>query len=237
MSKRAIAGRLVLESAVIIASILAAFALDTGWENARERREERETLEALRAEFSSARENVLFYRSIQERILTSVTSVVDSLDSALSRGEAFVELPDTALSWAYIPPTTTVSLGTLDGLIGSGRLGIVRDRRLRSALGSWGMELAELAEEETDSRNLAYGDLDRTLRVRMNTNGLWAAANRLHDGTLSAAAQNASRSVPVDTEVLGVFHLRQSILFHAIDEFDPLVAAVDTILELIEGSL
>jgi hypothetical protein len=237
VSKRAIAGRLVLESAVIIASILAAFALDTWWGSARERSEERETLQALHTEFSAARENILFYRSIQERILTSVTSVTDSLQLALARGDDSVELPDTALSWAYIPPTTTVSLGTLDGLISSGRLGIIRDRRLRSSLGSWGKELAELAEEEADSRNLAYGDLDRTLRTRMNTYGLWTAANRLNDGTLSAEGRKASRLTPVDTEVLGVFHLRQSILFHAIDEFDPLVAEVDSILALIEGSL
>jgi hypothetical protein len=62
------------------------------------------TTEPSELGFSSARENILFYRSIQERILMSVTSVTDSLASALARGDEFVELPNTALSWAYIPP-------------------------------------------------------------------------------------------------------------------------------------
>jgi hypothetical protein len=234
--RRAIAGRLVLESAVIIGSILAAFALDTWWQDVSARREEGETLQALRVEFSAARENILFYRSLQERILTSVTSISDSLNAALLRGDTSIMLPDTALAWAYIPPTTTVSLGTLQGLIASGRLGIIRDRRLRSALGSWGVELAELAEEETASRDLAFQDLDRTLRARMSTHGLWATAEKLNSGEPSEERLGAPRSPPVDTEMLGVFHLRQNILSHGIDEFDPLIEEVDAILELIEAS-
>lgn len=237
MSTRARAGRLLLESAVIITSILAAFALDTWWDDQQERREERETLQSLQTEFSSAREKILYYRSIQERILLSVNSVSDSINNALVRRDLEVTVADTALAWAYIPPTTTVSLGTLAGLINSGRLGIVQDARLRSALGSWGMELGELAEEEIDSRNLAYGDLDRTLRTRMNTYGLWRLANLLNEGLLDEEDMKAVRSIPVDTEVLGVFHIRQSLLVHGIEEFDPLIAEVDLIMGLIEESL
>ena len=235
-SRRVLAGRLALESIVIVGSILAAFALDTWWQGVSERREERETLQALHVEFSAARENILFYRSLQERILTSVTSISDSLNAAVIRGATSIMLADTALAWAYIPPTTTVSLGTLQGLIASGRLGIIRDRRLRSALGSWGVELAELAEEEIASRDLAFQDMDRVLRARMSTHGLWATAERLNSGELSEEGRLARRPVPVDTEMLGVFHLRQNILSHAIDEFDPLIEEVDGILELIAAS-
>jgi len=229
--------RLALESVVIIASILAAFALDTWWDNAQERREERETLEALRTEFSEARQTVEQYRSIQQRILNSLAFVSDSLNRALERGSETVSLPDTALAWAYMPPTTSVSLGTLQGLVGSGRLGILRDRELRSALGSWGYELAELAEEEAESRAIAYGDLDRTLRARMNTFGLWATADSLLKGTLSPEARAAVRTVPVDTEVLGVIHLRQNLSLHTLDEFLPLLEALDSIVRLIHESL
>jgi hypothetical protein len=236
-SRRTIAGRLVLESLVIIASILAAFALDTWWGNLQERRDERETLQALHREFSAARESILTYRTNQERILQGVSAVADSLNGALLRGEGLVVVEDTALALAYIPPTTTVGLGTLQGLIASGRLGLIRDRRLRSALGSWGIELAELAEEETDSRALAYGDLDRTLRARMNTYGLWSIGETLFLGTVTPELAEAVRPIPVDTEMLGVFHLRQSLLTHGIDEFEALVGAVDSVLVLIEGSL
>ncbi len=36
--------------------------------------------------------------------------------------------------------------------------------------------------------------------------------------------------------MLGVFHLRHSLLTHGIEEFDPLIQAVDSILGLIEDS-
>jgi len=222
---------------VIIASILAAFALDAWWENAQERVEERETLQALAVEFSAARETIRFYRSSQERILAGVTLVSDSLHRALERGSNSVTVPDTALALAHIPPTTSVSLGTLSGLISSGRLGIIQDRELRAALGSWGNELAELTEEETDSRALAFGDLDRVLRARISTYGLWALGSRLVGDSVRSQDHATVRSIPVDTEVIGVFQLRESILAHAIDEFDPLLQAVDSILGLIDDAL
>lgn len=235
-SRRNLAGRLVLESLVIIASILAAFALDTWWDGEKERREEQETLTALAAEFSAARENIVFYRGLQERILGSVAAVSDSLNAALGRGDRMIVLPDTLLGWAYIPPTTTVTLGTLEGLVSSGRLSIIRNRELRSALASWGFELAEVTEEEADSRELTYGDFDETVRSRMSTYGLFAAAEGLFSGELGPEELRAARPVPVDTEMLGVFHLRENLLAHALDEFDALLAALDSILELIEAS-
>jgi len=231
------ARRLALEGLVIVASILAAFALDTWWDDVKERREERETLVALRSEFETARETIERYRSIQVRMLGSVSSVADSLDLAMRRGDRAVSVPDTAVAWAYVPPTTSVSLGTLAGLVSSGRLGLLEDRELRSALGSWGHELAELTEEEVDARTLAFGDLDRTLRARINTHGLWAMGDSLIWGSLSAEAAAGIRTIPVDTEVLGVFQLRTDISRHAVDEFAPLLEAVDRILRLIDRSL
>lgn len=232
-----VAGRLALESAVIVGSILAAFALDAWWGERQERRDERIALEAMEAEFSSARESILFYRTLQERILVSVASVQDSLSAGMARGDRAVTVRDTALAWAYIPPTTSVTLSTLDGLVASGRLGIVREPRLRAALGSWGSALAELQEEEEASRTLVYGDMDRVLRARINTSGLWSTANLLFRDELDREAWTRMRPLPADTETLGVFHLRRALLYHTIEEFDPLVGEVDSILLLIRQSL
>lgn len=234
--RREFARRLALEGLVIVASILAAFALDTWWDGVGERREEAAALESLHREFELARASVEFYRSIQARIHASVSATTDSLEAALNRGASTVELPDTLLGWAYIPPTTSISLGTLEGLVASGRLSIISDPDLRAALGSWGSELEELNEEEVDLRALAYGDMDRTLRARMNTNGLWSVGERLLAQELSPEEARSRRRVPVDTEVLGVFHLRESILIHALDEFEPLLEAVDSVVVRIERS-
>lgn len=228
---------LFAEGLVIVVSILSAFALDTWWDGRSERAEERATLHALRVEFAVGRESVEERQGFQQRILQSVGSVTDSLDAALTRGDLQVALPDTAVGLAYIPPTTSVTLGTLDGLVASGRLGIITDPELRAALGSWGNSLGELNEEEEDLRDLAYGQMDEALREVMNTNGLWQVADELFDETLEPQEMDRSRAVPVTTEVLGVFHLRRSILTHAMDEFVSLLEEIDHIVALIDRSL
>jgi len=227
--------RLVLEGVVIVLSILAALALDAGWDEWQEDREAARALESLDAEFVQARESIEFYRSIEERILHAVSSVVDSLDAAQRRGSTSVVLPDTALGLAYIPPTTSVRLGTLEGLIASGRLDIIEDPELRTALALWGSTLDELVEEEVTLRQLAYGEMDRELREEMNTNGLWEAGN-IVTLDLPEDVLRATRSVPASTEILGVFHLRRSVLTHAMDEFEELIDEVDHIMTLIEAA-
>ncbi|HSG47207.1 MAG TPA: VCBS repeat-containing protein, partial [Longimicrobiales bacterium] len=131
----------------------------------------------------------------------------------------------------------TVSLGTLQGLVSAGRLGVIGDPELRTALASWGIALAELAEEELDSRAYVYSDLHQVLRTRTDTYGLWSAASRLFNGTLSPEEMAGTRRVPVDSEVVGVFDLRGNLLRHGIDEFAPLIAEVDGILMLIDQAL
>jgi len=229
--------RFVAEGLVIVVSILAAFALDTWWERAQERENERETLAALGSEFREARAEIERRRGNQRRILTAVSTVTDSLHRSLEEGRQSLSVSDTLLALAYIPPTTSVALGTLQGLIGSGQLGVIRSGDLRARLGAWGAEFDELREEELDSRALAYGEFDRTLRERMNTYGLWAIGDSMLNDALSASAAGQSRSLPVDTEVLGVFHLRASLLRHGVDEFGPLLEAVAAILRLIERDL
>lgn len=225
--------RLAAEALVIIASILAAFGLEASWDERQERQEEERVLEALHTEFLEARERIEYYRGLQSRILHSVASVADSIDAAVSRGAPGVALPDTALGLLYVPPTTSVSLGTMQGLISSARLGIIRDPELRTALALWETVFEELAEEETYLRELALGEMDRELRERMNTYGLWDAGTILTE-ELSDEQMRASRIVPASTSILGTLHLRRGVLTHALDEFDELVDELDRILALIE---
>src|SRR5688500_16841697 len=98
--------RLLIESVVIVTSILAAFALDRWWESVRARAEEQEVLEALDAEFRAARDQLESSLGLHARILRSVGFVREELDRAVRNGSPFAVLPDTALALLYIPPTT-----------------------------------------------------------------------------------------------------------------------------------
>ena len=147
-------------------------------------------------------------------------------------------LPDTALGLAYLPATVAPSLGTLQGLISSGRLGLLRDRDLRTALAGWGTELAEVTEEELSSRELTEEDLDRVLRARINPYGLWeVGAAILLQGEVTPEARSAMREVPVDTEVIGVLEQRRGLLWYTLVEYETLRDEIGTILTLIGRSL
>ena len=160
--------RLLVEGLVIVASILAAFALDRWWESVRARADEQQVLESLDVEFRAAREQLDGTLALHRRILQSVGFVRGELDKAVRDGEPYVALPDTALALLYIPPTTQLRLGTLDGLVGSARLGVIRDAELRASLASWGTTLDELTEEEWASREYVNTEMDRAFRARMN---------------------------------------------------------------------
>jgi type II secretory pathway pseudopilin PulG len=225
--------RLLVEGLVIVASILAAFALDRWWESVRARREEQQVLQALDAEFRAARDQLENSLALHQRILHSVELVREELDQGVRDGAPFVVLPDTSLALLYIPPTTQLTLGTLDGLVGSAHLGVIRDAELRSSLAAWGSTLDELTEEERDSRQYVNSELDRAFRARVNVKPFrWVFS----DGTLDAGNMGSTSRVPAEEEILGVVASRYALLDHGIDEFPPVLAELDRLLELIARS-
>lgn len=224
--------RLLIESLVIVASILAAFALDRWWESVRARAEEQQVLESLDIEFQAAREQLEATLALHRRILHSVGFVRGELDKAIRDGAPYATLPDTSLALLYIPPTTQLRLGTLDGLVGSAHLGVIRDAELRASLASWGTTLDELTEEEWGSREYVNTELDRAFRARMNVNPFrWILSE-----TLDAELQGTTSSVPAEVELLGVVATRYALLDHGIDEYPPVFDELDRLLKLIGRS-
>jgi hypothetical protein len=231
------ARELALEAVVIVVSILAAFGLDTMWEARRERAEEEAVLTGLQTEFLAARAELEWRLALHRRIEGSVRSTLSALKRGLEEEAAFVSVPDTALGWAYIPPTTQLSMGTLTGLLGAGRLGVIRDRELRAALAGWEGLLDELTEEEERSADYVLSHLGPVLRERMDVTPFRSIVGPLFEGTLSETQRARESRVPVDFETVGVFAGRLQILTHGIEEFAPVQEEVERILGLIRSSL
>lgn len=229
--------RLVAEGVVIVVSILAAFALDTWWDNHKNAEEEQRVLSALDSEFRSAREDLQVQLESHERILNAIQLISEGVANASRAGDRTVVLPDTALALLYIPPTTQLVLGTLDGLVASARLEIIRDPDLRSSLAAWGNNLAELTEEEWSSRELVLTDLDRVLRERVDVAPFRTLDLMMFRGGLEAPDGARSSTLPVDTELVGVLGARLMVQDHLVnDEFGSVFAEIDQILGLIDRS-
>ena len=230
--------RLALEGVVIVASILAAFALDTWWNSVKDGVEEHQVLLSLDTEFRFAREELQTQLDLHRRIWGSVEYVRVSLAEGLRDGVSTVAVPDTALGWVFIPPTTQLVLGTLNGLVGSARLGIIQDAELRGALAAWGNSLAELTEEEWSVREFVLSDLDRVFRARMNVDPFRDIGLGVIRGTLTPEELGTRSMVPVDTEMLGVVVTRFMIQDHLLfEESDPVLAEIDHLLSLIDQRL
>jgi hypothetical protein len=227
---------LLLEALVIVASILAAFALDRWWDVREAEREQQRVLSGLRSEFRQAKAELEQYRDSQRRIQVSVSSILTALRAARARNARFASVPDTSLGWAYIPPTARPSLGTLAGLLASARLGVVRDPALRNALAGWDGVFDDLAEEEAECRVFVMDHLDPVLRARLDVSAFRNIILHYLDGSLAGDRIGGMTRLPADPEVVGVFATRLFYLHHGIDEYGPVLEHVDRILRLIDDS-
>ena len=221
---------------MIIASILAAFALDRWWDIRRARQEQQQVLAGLESEFRQAKVLLERYRGFQERVRVSTYSTLTTLREADTNGAAFVTLPDTALGLAYVAVTARPSLGTLDGLLASARLGVIRNAELRNALASWAGVFDELAEEESEARIFVMQQMDPIMRSRVNVAAFRTIFLKELAGTLTPAEVVGASRIPVDNEVIGVFATRMFYLDHGIDEYRPVLEHVDLVLRSIDAA-
>jgi hypothetical protein len=137
----------VREGFVVVISILIAFSLDAWWVRQGELRQESEIRSSLQAEFVTNRERlsgdmdyVRSYTEASARVLAATESGIEGDEEATSLS---VDLWNT-LSWR----TANLSTATLDAVVSAGRLELIRDDALRSALAGWRAQLEDMAEEE-----------------------------------------------------------------------------------------
>ncbi|MEJ2481611.1 MAG: hypothetical protein P8049_00405 [Gemmatimonadota bacterium] len=228
-------GRLFLEGIVIVASILLAFALDTWWDERSERVEEQAVLVNLREEFEAAEAQFDLYFGFHRRIEASLGQTLGAARAAFARNLATISVPDTALALAYLSPTYDPRLGTLEGLLSSGRLRLIRDPELRRALAGWNGLLREASEEEMKSLRHVADHLDPVLRARMDVSGALGILLPFVDGELSADRLAGVSSVPIDSEVVGVFAVRHIHEAHGLDDLADVRDEIQRILQLIEA--
>ena len=139
--------RLAVEAAAIVVNILLAFAIDAWWDEQQERAEERELLHSLHVEFEAHRVKAASVISFHDRVIQSVAMLMEL------RQDEILALPSKAveemISSLASPRTFDAVRGSVDALISSGKLGILRDRELREALTTF-VNVVDDAAEDAD---------------------------------------------------------------------------------------
>jgi hypothetical protein len=242
-----------VEGVVIVASILLAFALDAWWDSRAQRQEEGQVLENLRTDFQAAGSQLDRYLLVDQTTLTSIEAILRSVRAARAAGDARVDVATVDLARTLIAPTFDPRTGSLDGLLASGRLGILRNENLRQRLSAWPGLLADASEEEARSDDLIRNQMEPILWKQMDTSPartlpieiteeacadiLWGRSCEDFDVEVELPARWAnSSSVPASLEVLGVFSTRLMILAHGVIQLRSVREEIDHILDEIEES-
>jgi len=149
--------RVFAESALIVLSILLAFAIEAGWSYRNDRVAETEALQGLRDDFT---DNLA--RLAESRM--EHTEIRDAAIRVLALTGPTVEAPpdlvmDSLVMTLIGGPKVFAVTATYDALIASGRIDLVRSSSLRRELATWSAALADLGEEERE----AFSQMDQRL--------------------------------------------------------------------------
>lgn len=226
-----------LELAIVVAGVVIGFQV-TSWGNERAARtEEQELLQGLRAEFEELGTGIEAQIEIHRYVERAVATALEALVQARRAGDSSGTIADSTLAWIYVPSTTQLSQGILDGTLGSGRLSLIRDRELQVALSEWEGVLAEVKEEEEWSRDYVLFHLDPILWSRMDVSPFRNSVHRQYRGVRPQAEVEAASDVPADSETIGVLTGRLHLMQHMLREFRGPQREAQRIIALIDRSL
>jgi hypothetical protein len=163
--------KLMLEGAVVVASILIAFALDAWWDD---RQLQQETVEDLAIVQYELAENIRLIQVTMD-IMNQVIAANDALIAKLvaQPDSAFVEIEDTTIFWGiFSNPTFDPSLGGTDAWIAAGRLGGLGSPLLRQRLASVRGKVEDVVEEQRIAREIAVREIYPLLKDGIGDIGL-----------------------------------------------------------------
>ncbi len=138
--------RLGVEGVVIVASILLAFALDSWREDRKDAETEREMLVALADELEGARSMLEDHIRVHEEHADAAKSIADQLVAA--GPTMMVSVRDRQIAELVNNPTYDPPFGIAGALLDSGQASLIRNPKLRAALGRWPAAIADGVEDQ-----------------------------------------------------------------------------------------
>lgn len=138
-----------------IASILLAFGINAWWEGRQDREEEHQALVALAKDFDTAADDISRTLGQIDSVSAATRAVLQwtGRDADSRRADSLsLFLPTITRLPAFRPP-----LGTLEALLGSGDLRLIRNDDLRAALASFPSRLARMQRTEDFGAETLFG--------------------------------------------------------------------------------
>ena len=227
--------RIAAEGAVVVASILLAFAIDALWTERLERKVEREELSRLYAEFEKNRDRILSFGNYQQRATTASLLVSELMGQAVASGSQTIAVPDTLLAEIVQAPTYEAETPVFEGLISSGRIEIIDDRRIIDALAEWERLVRNTSEQELRARRYVDDQLLPALVVRGDLRHV--LLNQYHRIQVVPLDPDGTTVVRVDAEIAGLVAQRYFHTSMAVNSLERTRDAADRVLSAISEFL
>lgn len=144
--------RLTAEAVAIVLSILLAFAIDAWWESRAERAAERSAIDRLIVEFEYNLVELVTSKTRHEGALAATEQLL-ALTGPNQRGLHSDATSGRLLLECFQNPTLEPRLGTVNSLIASGDLHLLRDTQLQSMLTEWPALAEDLVEWQKIEQN------------------------------------------------------------------------------------
>lgn len=219
--------RWLLEGAVIVFSILLAFAIDAAWDSRSERQREAQILQALAADFEAVRELLPAHVEGHRRTAESIQRIVEAVESV--EPGTWVEVPRVAILQGFRNASFDAPGGAVDALISSGDLRLISDLELRSMLAAWPSRLQDAIEDDRMLREFWGPEFRRVLIKDIN---LLEVIGDLYTLPLEER-EKLLVSIPVSNELRGILPNVLGSSRLADEAESQLLELVDAILEKI----
>lgn len=231
-------GFLFTEAVLIVASILLAFALDSWWDERKERVEETEILHGLKQEFLLNRSKLEYRIEQHTRDLEALQELLAAAN--LGRWDSQEITFDRGIAALVAPPTTDLGNGVLDALISSGRFELLENRELRIRLAAWAGVFGEAHDDEVIARKFVF---DQVLPKLIESGvplssamGQWPDIEYMQRRSLTEDPEAFTRLLQ-DPGWAVLLEARLGFKMHTTGEYQAALEAVDEILAEIDRSM
>jgi hypothetical protein len=226
-------GRILVEGAVIVVSILLAFGIDAAWDSRSEARAEQALLTSLRAEFESNRSVIENSIRVHQRHASGASYLLragpeaslDSLANAVARSTYFL--------------TTDPTTGAISSAIAGGGLERVKNERLRDLIAAWPGDFNDIEENEALEWSLVHEHQMRLIGEYVDVASLAALTNSwrspIEDPT--ELSPTALRSLVGDARFRTLVFQRSINDGLMLGELDTLMARVTEVLALLDAEI
>ncbi|NIL94697.1 MAG: hypothetical protein GTO71_09700 [Woeseiaceae bacterium] len=228
-SSRAKLSWLLLESFLVVASILLAFWIDAWWDQRKDRIKEYEILIGLEAEFVDVKTRLEYWASRNARGIGGIGKFLSGVDPETDR---------RAVEYAFESASIANILdrgGAVDALIFSGRLEQIGDRDLRTLLIKWPDWIDDIASNDLSARRFAMDQIQPYL-ARHGFPGVDCPEGRLVCAE-PGPVPTAYLALAADPEFRALLMLRRNWLRGAVRDHNNAANQAEEILSLIRKRL